>query len=81
MEGPLDGREHEEFWIRTVYWCAHMGIFSPLELYIEKLKFSPFIRSYNKRSILVGAIRGNQLFMVKYLLKFCYLVRDEDDYA
>lgn len=58
-EVPEVGKEHEDFWIRTVYWCANMGIFSPLELYIEKLKFSPFIRSYSKRSILSGAIRGS----------------------
>jgi ankyrin repeat protein len=73
--------EHpEKFWIHIAYWCSFFGIQSALELFVEKLGFSPFLRAYKMQSILVGAIRGNQQFAVKYLLNFSYLIKDQDDY-
>jgi hypothetical protein len=39
--------ENEKFIIRIAYWSAFIGRISLVQDYIEKLKFSPFIRSYH----------------------------------
>ena len=39
--------EIEKFLIRIAYWSAFIGRISVIQDYIEKLKFSPFIRSYH----------------------------------
>jgi hypothetical protein len=68
--------EHEEFLIRIAYWSAFIGRMSVIKAYIEDLKFSPFIRTYNSESILTAAVRGNNIEMVEYILGFCYQASD-----
>ena len=48
-----------------------------MKVYIEQLKFSPFLRSYNKESLVTAAVRGNNLEIAKYLLGFCYQAKDD----
>ena len=53
-----DLTEEENDEIRNFYWAAFYGKRHFLKIMIEELRWSPFIKTYKKRSIISGAILG-----------------------
>lgn len=54
--------------IRLFYWAAFYGKMRYLKFMVEELRWSPFIKSFRKRSIISAAILGNQVDTVRMLL-------------
>jgi hypothetical protein len=54
-----EGTSEDYFIARTAYWAAFYGFESLVKFYIEDLKFSPYIRTYKNRNVLMGAILGS----------------------
>ena len=53
---------------RIFYWAAFNGYNKYLRLMILHLRWSPYIKSFNKRSILSGAVWGSQIETLRMLL-------------
>ena len=58
----------EQVQVRVFYWAAFYGYNYFLRYLIEQKKWSPFIKSFRNRSIISGAIMGEQVETVRLLL-------------
>ena len=63
-----DLTEQEAHDIRLFYWAAYYGKVRYLKIMVEELRWSPFIKSFKRRSIVSGAIMGGQVDTVRFLL-------------
>jgi hypothetical protein len=43
---------------RATYWAAYYGMRSMVKYYIQGLKYSPYLRTFKRRSVLMGAVCG-----------------------
>ena len=60
--------ESESIDIRIFYWAAYYGFDRYLKYMVLQRKWSPFIKSFRNRSIISGAIWGEQSETVRMLL-------------
>ena len=75
IEGLHHNRLH--FLLRVFYWAAYYGHLDFVRDYmILLMRISPFIKAYNKQSILSGAIKGERVSVVRMLAKFRYMYKD-----
>mmetsp|Transcript_7234 Transcript_7234/g.10126 ORF Transcript_7234/g.10126 Transcript_7234/m.10126 type:complete len:145 (+) Transcript_7234:846-1280(+) len=60
--------------MRTFYWAAYFGKMNFVIGYmILQLKWSPFIKSFQKQSVLTAAIRGKQTQLVRKISNFLFV--------
>ena len=62
--------------LRTFYWAAYHGLTEYLRLMLIYYRWSPFIKSFEGKSILVAAITGDQIDTAKMILDYWYLATD-----
>ena len=60
--------------LRVFYWAAYFGKQNFVTGYmILLLKWSPFIKSFQKQSVLTAAIRGKQVEVVRKMSNFIFV--------
>lgn len=60
--------------MRTFYWAAYYGKVNFVVGYmVLQLKWSPFIKSFQKQSVLTAAIRGKQVNLVRKVANFLFV--------
>lgn len=64
-----DLNSEENLAMRSFYWAAFYGMTKYLRILIEDYLWSPFIKSYDDRSIISGAILGKQLEALRFMLE------------
>lgn len=63
--------DKEKSMIRVFYWAAFYGYKETIINYmILHLRWSPFIKSFRKQSVLTAAIRGRKVGLVRMLSKY-----------
>ena len=55
-----------------MYWAAYLGKENIVDRII-RLGYSPFVRSYEKKSSFMAAIDGKQIKVVELILSFSYI--------
>ena len=55
--------------LRVFYWAAFYGMRKFVQLMLIHHRWSPFIKSFKKRSVITGAVIGQQNSIVKMLLQ------------
>lgn len=64
--------------MRVFYWAAFYGKRNFVIGYmILLLKWSPFIKSYQKQSVLTAAIRGKQTELIRKMANFLFVADDK----
>ena len=58
----------EKIEMRNFYWAAYYGMNKFVQIMIEQYRWSPFIKSYSDRSIVTGAIMGEQIETVRLMV-------------
>lgn len=51
------------------YWAAYYGMKETVDLFIQKLGMSPFIKLYNFKNVIDAAVEGSQFELLEYLIK------------
>jgi len=69
-QAQLTVRERLE--LRTFYWAAFFGMQDYVRVMLVVLRWSPFLKSFKKRSILSGAIIGRQVEMASVIIEQFY---------
>ena len=65
---------NEMAFMRTFYWAAYYGKVNFVVGYmVLQLKWSPFIKSFQKQSVLTAAIRGKQVNLVRKIANFLFV--------
>lgn len=69
-----DADFNEKAIMRVFYWAAHFGKQNFVIGYmIMLLKWSPFIKSFQKQSVLTAAIRGKQTELIRKMANFIFV--------
>jgi ankyrin repeat protein len=55
-----------------MYWAAYLGKEDIVERII-RLGYSPFVRSYEKKSAFMAAIDGKRIKIIQVILSFTYI--------
>ena len=64
--------------MRVFYWAAYYGQENFIIGYmILLLKWSPFIKSFQKQSVLTAAIRGKQVEVIRKMANFIFVASKE----
>ena len=56
----------------TIYWSAYYGLTEYVRWILIARKWSPFIKSFKRRSVLAATICGKQIETAKMLLSYTY---------
>ena len=49
------------------YWAGYYGLKETVDLFLNKLGVSPFIKLYNNKNVIDAAVEGSQYEMLEYL--------------
>jgi len=63
-----DLTNEEEMQMRIFYWAAYYGLNKYLKYMILHKRWSPFIKSFRNRTVISGAIWGEQLDTIRLLI-------------
>ena len=63
-----DLNETEEMQMRIFYWAAYYGLNKYMKYMILHKRWSPFIKSFRNRSVVSGAIWGEQVETIRLLI-------------
>ena len=67
--------------MRAFYWAAFYGLKKYVLQMIVDFKWSPFIKSFKKRSVLSAAIYGQRKAICKMIISDFIYTHDETDLA
>lgn len=66
--------------LRLYYWAAHYDFEEDVDVFITRLGWSPFMKSYKKQSIVTAAMKGGRLEILRLIFsyKYCSDTRQEE---
>ena len=77
---PMEKSSLMQFLLRIFYWGAYYGHLDFIRDYMVLImRISPFMKSFNKQSVLSAAIRGERVSVVRMLTKFKYYTEERDE--
>ena len=66
--------------IRVFYWAAFYGYNDTvIDYMVLHMRWSPFIKSFKRQSVLTAAIRGKKVSLVRLLSDFKFVSAAEDE--